>query len=290
MTSLPVAIEHGSEFEQFLRKIQLAPMLSAEEELQLATRYNHDGDVAAAHILVFSHLRLVVKTAREYLGYHLPLPDLVQEGALGLMQAVKRFDPTRGVRLATYGLWWIRAAIHEFILSSWSLVKIGTTQLKRKLFFKLRQSKESSARLNNEEAELLGIKLGADAQTILEMDARLSGNDDSLNRQVMEGADQLLDLIPDHRPNQEALSLSRERRTVLSRLVREGLLGLDPRERIIIQERFLQDEAPTLEALGQRMAITRERVRQLEKRAIKKLQGHFLQAPECRELFLNGGN
>lgn len=265
-------VEGGHEFQRFLNAVRQAPMLSAEEERDLAQRFRTREELDAAHRLVFSHLRLVLKIAREYLGYRLPLPDLVQEGTLGLMQAVKRFDPDRGARLATYASWWIRASIHEFILRSWSLVKVATTQLKRRLFFKLRQAKEGLSPLTHDEATELATRLGADTATVLEMDGRLSGADASLNQSVLEDAGELLDRVPDHRPNQEQRLLGAEKARVLGTWLKEGLEELDPRERVIIEERFIADRAVTLEELGQRFGVSRERVRQLEQRALGKMR------------------
>ncbi|MBF0610852.1 MAG: sigma-70 family RNA polymerase sigma factor [Magnetococcales bacterium] len=279
-----MAYGQGDQFQTFLQLIYQAPLLTAEEETQLALRYREAGDITAAHTLVTSHMRLVVKTAREYKGYGLPMADVIQEGILGLMQAVKRYHPERGARLATYALWWIRAAIHEFILNTWSMVKIGTTQLKRRLFFKLRQNKSNLSPLSLEEANELAEKLGADTQTILEMDGRMSGKDDSLNRQMLDQGGEILNLIPDHRPNQEMRYLALEKNRLLVRLVAQGLQKLDPRERYIIENRLMTDAPKTLETLGEEMSVTRERIRQLEKRALEKLRTFFQSTPEGREM------
>jgi RNA polymerase sigma-32 factor len=293
MNHLPIIHEHASslisqdshaEFQRFLNKIHQAPILEADEEQQLAIRLQTHNDVNAAHKLVLSHMRLVVKIAREYLGYRLALPDLVQEGTLGLMQAVKRFDPFRGTRLATYAIWWIRATLHDFILRTWSLVRIGTTQIKRKLFYKLRQTKNTTAQLSQTEAESLAQQFGTDAATILEMDGRLSGQDVSLNQLVVEDGGEMIDLIPDDRPNQEYQVLSSEQQHLLQSLVRQGLATLDPRERQIITARHINETPATLETLGQTFSISRERVRQLETRALNKLRIFFQNARTGQEL------
>ncbi|MBF0296370.1 MAG: RNA polymerase factor sigma-32 [Magnetococcales bacterium] len=279
--------DNGSAFRAFVRHALSAPMLSAEEEQRLATRYREQNDLDAAHKLVHAYLRLVLKIAREYGNYHLHLPDLVQEGTVGLMHAVKKFDPGHGNRLAAYAAWWIRAAIHEFILSSWRMVKIATTQLKRQLFFKLRQAKESSLPLNWEEAEELARKFGTDAATILEMDGRMQGADTSLNQSVMEEDEgEIIDLIPDHRPNQELVTMDQERTRKMRLMIRQGLDRLNPRERMILSQRFLTEKQTTLDTLATTLSISRERVRQIEKRALEKLKEFFQTVPGSRDLVL----
>lgn len=291
--TMPVAVadqsavmvpDSRSGFQDFLFRIHQAPMLSAEEEHELAVRYKRQQDVEAAHRLVFSHMRLVVKIAREYQGYRLGLPDLVQEGAIGLMRAVKRFDPYRGVRLATYAMWWIRATLHDFILQAWSMVKIGTTQIKRRLFFKLRQAKEDMAFLTYDEAVELAERFGTDPETILEMDSRLSQLDLSLNQPAVEGGGELLELTPDQRPGPEDQALAREHTVVLHTLLQQALAELDPREREIVRQRHMAETPVTLEALGETLGISRERVRQLEKRAMGKLRAFMATTPHAREL------
>lgn len=293
MTTFPVAVhrshdlairEGGSGFQRLLRQAQQAPLLSEEEERRLAVRYRKQNDLDAAHRLVHAYLRLVVKTAQEYRNYQLPLADLVQEGTAGLMQAVKKFDPDRGVRLATYAIWWIRAAIHDFILRSWRMVRIATTRLRRQLFFKLRQTKGSLAPLNREEAEELARKFGTDAETILEVDSRMGVADTSLNQPVLEDSVELLDLIADQRPNQEHELLDAQQAALTASLIRRGIDRLNPREQAVVRERFLTEAPVTLEALAQRFGVSRERVRQIEKRALEKLRLFFQIAPEAREL------
>lgn len=286
MSNLPVVVGHGFDSPQFLLRVHEAPFLSAEEEYRLAIRFQQDQDTHAAHELVFSHLRLVVKTAREYLGYKLPFQDLVQEGTLGLMQAVKRFDPERKVRLATYAVWWIRAAIHEYVLNAWSMVKIATTRMKKKLFFKLRQAKKSISFLTDDEAEELAEQFGTDVETILEMDGRMAGHDHSLNIPAIEDGVEVIDLIADQRPDQERLLIADQRDQILSNRIRTALGSLNERERIIVSERCMAENPVTLDNLGHRFGISRERVRQIEKRALEKLQDVLRSSPAIMEVAL----
>lgn len=277
--TLPAHLKSAAGFQQFVQQALEAPILSADEECALATRFQMENDLEAAHRLVHAYLRLVLKTAREYRHYHLDLPDLVQEGTIGLMHAVKQFDPQRGNRLATYAIWWIRAAIHDFILRSWRMVKIATTQIKRQLFFKLRQTKASAAPLNQAEAEALARQFGTRVETILEVDHRMNP-DESLNQPLLDEGGEWLEQIPDHRPNQEAQMLSAERQQWLRRLTQGGLATLSPREQQIIAARYLTEPPQTLEKLAQTLAVSRERVRQVEKRALEKLHAFFVASPE----------
>lgn len=270
--ALPVPVSDYGEIDRYQVEIQRFPLLSEKEEYDLAVRYRDSQDLEAAHRLVASHLRYVVKIAREYANYGLRQMDLIQEGSIGLMQAVKRFEPDRGFRLSTYAGWWIRAAIQEFILRSWSLVKIGTTAAQRKLFFSLRKSKRTIERLDEQEAASLGRQLGVKPEEVLEMDARMSGRDDSLNRQAMDSGDEVQNLLADPRDNQEIRLLEHESRTLRHQAVRSALDGLDPREREIVTRRILADASATLDELGQEMGVSRERIRQLEKRALEKLR------------------
>ncbi|MBF0587739.1 MAG: RNA polymerase factor sigma-32 [Magnetococcales bacterium] len=281
-----VAFDNSSGFQTFFQQAMNAPMLSAEEEFQLATRYRECDDLDAAHKLVQSYLRLVLKTAREYLHYKLSLPDLVQEGAMGLMVAVKRFDPKRGARLATYAIWWIRASIHDFILRSWRMVKIATTQLKRKLFFKLRQAKASAAPLNYDEAAELAEKFGTDAETILEVDDRMVGGDVSLNQPVLDDAGEMIHLLEDQRPDQEYELLSMQQKELMASLIQQGMERLNDREQVVISERLLAEDPATLAILSKRFSVSRERIRQIEKRGLEKLRTFFQTKPEARDLVL----
>ncbi|MBF0110435.1 MAG: RNA polymerase factor sigma-32 [Magnetococcales bacterium] len=294
MTTFPVAMpglsdlvvaENNSGLRKFWQQAMHAPILTSEEEFRLARSYRENNDLDAAHKLVHSYLRLVLKTAREYLNYRLNLADLVQEGTVGLMHAVKKFDPDRGNRLSSYAIWWIRAAIHDFILRSWRMVRIATTQLKRQLFFKLRQAKSSLAPLSQEEAEELAIKFNTDAHTILDVDHRMGGGDTSLNQSILEDSGEMIDLIVDERPNQERLLSNRQQEEFRSALIRKGLDGLSERERYIVTRRFLAEKQDTLENLARHFAISRERVRQIENRAMEKLRSYFASIPaESRDL------
>lgn len=296
MTTCPVALhrsfnlhsaDNGAGFRQFVQHACQAPILTAEEEFDLASRFRQHNDLEAAHKLVHAYLRLVLKIAREYGNYQLHLPDLVQEGTVGLMHAVKKFDPSLGNRLASYAVWWIRAAIHEFILNSWRMVKIATTQLKRQLFFKLRQAKDSPLPLNWDEAEELARKFGTDAATILEVDGRMSGADASLNQTILDDdGGEIINLIPDQRPDQEQTVLAHEQDQRIRTLIRQGMSHLNPREQRIITHRFLTEKQQTLDALAGSLSISRERVRQIEKRALEKLRAFLETIPDGRELAL----
>ncbi|MEO5346088.1 MAG: RNA polymerase factor sigma-32 [Magnetococcus sp. YQC-9] len=278
-TTALVPVDDQGDLVRYLGEINQFPLLTAEEEFDLAVRFHEHADLEAAHRLVSSYLRYVVKIAREYMDYGFRLMDLVQEGSLGLMQAVKKFDPYKGFRLATYAMWWIRASIQEFILRSWSLVKIGTTAMQRKLFFSLRRNKRTIERLDHEEARLLGQKLGARTREILEMDGRLANRDDSLNRLAHEDGEELQNLIPDARGNQEVVLLAAESANLNRRAAVEALRVLNDRERAIITWRILDEEPLTLEEIGRKLGVSRERVRQLEQRALVKMRQAILPIP-----------
>ena len=279
--------EGGLGFQRFIQQANQVPVLSAEEEYDLAMRYKKKQDIEAAHRLVHAYLRLVLKTAKEYLNYRLNLPDLVQEGTVGLMHAVKNFDPERGNRFSSYAIWWIRAAIHDFILRSWRMVKIATTRIKRQLFFKLRQTKTCAAHLSRDEAEMLALKFGTDVETILEVDARMSSSDESLNQPVLDGDDgEWIECIPDQRPNPEHFLISTERKQHINALINKGLTALNTREQQIIRARYLAENPQTLDSLSQILCISRERVRQLEKRALEKLRTFLQSSPGGQDLVM----
>lgn len=258
---------------RFIRQATATPMLTQEEERDLAHQYQRNNDLNAAHRLVQAYLRLVLRIAREYRNYHLQLADLVQEGTIGLMLAVKKFDPDRGVRLVSYATWWIRAAIQEFILNTVNTVKIATTQIKRRLFFKLRQAKESSASLTHADAEELAQTFSTDVHTILEMDSRM-GADMSLNVDV-EGGDTVIDVLPDPCPDAEHTLMDKNRQQGIYDLVHHGLSGLSDREKFVITQRYMLDKQATLATLATHFNISRERVRQIEQAALKKLRKVF---------------
>ena len=277
MTSvIPLAPEGN--LARYLQDIRKFPMLSPEEELSLAKRWKEEGDEKAAHKLVTSHLRLVAKIAMGYLGYGLPVGELISEGNVGMMQAVKRFDPDRGFRLATYAMWWIRAAIQEYILHSWSLVKMGTTAAQKKLFFNLRRLKAQMSALEDgdlqqEQVAKIARTLQVPEQDVVSMNRRLASPDHSLNAPVRADSEgEWQDWLVDDQDTQETELAEREDMTNRRALLGEALKTLNERERHILIERRLKDEATTLEELSQQYGISRERVRQIEVRAFEKLQ------------------
>ncbi|MBF0381121.1 MAG: RNA polymerase sigma factor RpoH [Magnetococcales bacterium] len=267
-----VPIADYRELAEYVDKINAAPILTQEEEFELSVKFREHQDIDAAHRLVSSYLRYVVKIAKEYQNYGMRVMDLIQEGSIGLMQAVKKFNPYKGFRLSTYAMWWIRSAIQEFVLRSWSLVKIGTTTSQRKLFFKLRQSKKHIDRLDDVEAEKISLKLGVTKRDVLEMDGRMSGRDDSLNRPAIEEGDEIQDMLPDNRANQEMMMLESEQERLKRESVAKALACLNEREKSIITWRLLAEPPLTLETIGEKLGISRERVRQLEKKSLERMK------------------
>ncbi|ATU73554.1 RNA polymerase sigma-32 factor [Gluconacetobacter sp. SXCC-1] len=263
---------------KYLRDIRKFPMLSPEEELRLSRRWKDKGDTEAAHKLVTSHLRLVAKIAMGYRGYGLPVGELISEGNIGMMQAVRRFDPDRGFRLATYAMWWIRAAIQEYILHSWSLVKIGTTAAQKKLFFNLRRLKGQMQAIDDgdlrpEQVNKIAQSLGVPEQDVVNMNRRLAAPDHSLNAPLrMDGEGEWQDWLVDDNDNQEETLAQSEEYSGRQALLANALKTLNERERHILTERRLKDEPATLEDLSHVYNISRERVRQIEVRAFEKLQ------------------
>ena len=260
------------------------PILSPERELDLARAWRDDGDQAALQDLVGSHLRLVIKIARGFAGYGLPVSDLIAEGNVGLMQAAQKFDPDRGFRFATYAMWWIRAAIQEHILHSTSIVKMGTTAAQKKLFFNLRQLKGrleqfEAGDLSPEVVATIATELEVPEKDVVEMNRRMSAADGSLNETVLEdGEIEWLDRLVDERPSQEAMLAEADEITQRRKLLGEAMAGLNAREREILVERRLRDEPLTLEDLSRRFHVSRERIRQLEVRAVDKLRKGMLGA------------
>ena len=260
------------------------PILSPERELDLARAWRDDGDQAALQDLVGSHLRLVIKIARGFAGYGLPVSDLIAEGNVGLMQAAQKFDPDRGFRFATYAMWWIRAAIQEHILHSTSIVKMGTTAAQKKLFFNLRQLKGrleqfEAGDLSPEVVATIATELEVPEKDVVEMNRRMSAADGSLNETVLEdGEIEWLDRLVDERPSQEAMLAEADEMTQRRKLLGEAMAGLNAREREILVERRLRDEPLTLEDLSRRFHVSRERIRQLEVRAVDKLRKGMLGA------------
>jgi len=263
---------------RYLQEIRKFPMLTAEEELSLSRRWRDHQDMDAAHKLVTSHLRLVAKIAMGYRGYGLPVGELISEGNVGMMQAVKRFDPDRGFRLATYAMWWIRAAIQEYILHSWSLVKMGTTAAQKKLFFNLRRLKGQMQAIDDgdlhpEQVAKIARVLAVPEQDVVSMNRRLSAPDHSLNAPVRADSEgEWQDWLVDESDSQEQALADNEEMTGRKALLNGALKTLNERERHILIERRLKDEPTTLEELSQQYNISRERVRQIEVRAFEKLQ------------------
>jgi RNA polymerase sigma-32 factor len=274
---VPVVGSEGN-LSRYLQEIRKFPMLAHDEEYMLAKNWRERDDLDAAHKLVTSHLRLVAKIAMGYRGYGLPLSELISEGNVGMMQAVKRFDPERGFRLATYAMWWIRAAIQEYILHSWSLVKMGTTAAQKKLFFNLRKLKGQLKAI--EEGDLapetvakIAETLGVPEDDVVQMNRRLAAPDHSLNAPLrIDGDGEWQDWLVDEGESQETLLAESEEMGKRRALLVQAMETLNERERHILQERRLKDDPTTLEELSQQYGISRERVRQIEVRAFEKLQ------------------
>lgn len=260
----------------YFRAIRAFPMLEAEEEYMLAKRWVEHDDTAAAHRLVTSHLRLVAKIAMGYRHYGLPLADLISEGNLGLMKAVKKFDPEKGFRLATYAMWWIKASLNEFVLNSWSLVKIGTLATQKKLFFNLRRVKAKlrlldAGDLPPEGVAAIAAELEVPEADVVAMNRRMAGRDSSLNAPVGEGGTEVVDLIADDADSQEGAYARSEELRIGRTLIARALETLTDREREVFVERRLRDDPVTLEELGGRYGVSRERIRQIEVKAFEKV-------------------
>ena len=277
--NLPIAINLSSSenLVSYMRAVNSAPILSAERERELALRYHNENDLEAARELVLSHLRHVVKVARGFMGYGLPLTDLIQEGSIGLMKAVKRFDPNRDVRLVSFAVHWIRAEIYDYVLRNWRMVKIATTKAQRKLFFNLRKSKAQLGWMKDEEVDQLAADLNVETDTVREMESRLSGSDISFDMSVDSDDDDAA-----FAPAQHLGDHTYDREQVVSRQQHEGLvteqLGialkeLDDRSRDIVERRWLSEEKPTLHDLADEYGVSAERIRQIEKRAMEKMKG-----------------
>jgi RNA polymerase sigma-32 factor len=287
------ALTPDSSLSRYMEQIRQFPMLEADEEYMLARAFNERGDVEAAHKLVTSHLRLVAKIAMGYRGYGLPVADLISEGNLGMMHAVKKFDPERGFRLATYAMWWIKASIQEYVLRSWSLVKIGTTASQKKLFFNLRRIKGrigaiDRGDLNPQEVADIADELNVSEADVVSMNQRMAGGDHSLNTPV--GADSLdsggewQDWLEDERPDQEASFAETEELSQRQNLMAEAMKNLNPREVRIIEARRLSEPPITLEELADEFSVSRERIRQIEVRAFEKLSQAVLAKAEEMKL------
>jgi len=277
VAALPV-VDGDDGLAKYLRDIRAFPLLEAEEEFMLARRWVDYEDTEAAHRLVTSHLRLVAKIAIGYRHYGLPVADLISEGNIGLMRAVKKFDPDRGFRLATYAMWWIKASLNEFVLNSWSMVKIGTLAAQKKLFFNLRRIKSrlrllDSGDLAPEHVAAIARELSVEESDVISMNRRMAARDGSLNLQVGENGTEIQDLLADDADNQETTYARREELSKGRVLIREALDGLTEREREIFVERRLRDNPATLEELGLRYGVSRERIRQIEVKAFEKVKG-----------------
>ena len=279
--NLPVLSSEGN-LAVYLQEIKKFPMLTANEEYMLAKRYKEHGDSDAAHKLVTSHLRLVAKIAMGYRGYGLPITDLISEGNVGIMQAVKKFDPEKGFRLATYAMWWIRAQIQEYVLHTWSLVKIGTTAAQKKLFFNLRKIKNQlesidSGNLSPENVREIATRLDVKEGEVIDMENRLFTSDQSLNIKLgEENNTEWQDLIEDKKETHDKIIENKDELNYRRNLFLKALKVLNEREREIIKMRKLRDNPLKLEELSKKYKISRERVRQIEEKALEKLQKEIL--------------
>lgn len=274
--------DSGDSLNRYLQEAWKFPILSADEEYMLAQRFKESGDVDAAHKLVTSHLRLVAKIAMGYKGYGLPVADLISEGNVGLMKAVKKFEPEKGFRLSTYAMWWIRASVTEYILQSWSMVRLGTMAAQKKLFFSLRRTKKKLEIIDNgeltpDQAQAIANETNATVDEVQQLNRRLAARDMSLNAplSIDEGGEHQ-DMLEDDRPNPEKEYASNQMEGLRSEVVGEALENLNERDREIFTRRHLTEEPPTLEELGMEYGISRERVRQLEARAFKKVKEFIL--------------
>ncbi len=286
--NLPILSNEGG-LSAYLAQIKKFPMLDAEEEYMLAKNWKNTGNLKSAEKLVTSHLRLVAKIAMGYKGYGLPVNEMISEGNIGLMQAVKKFQPEKGFRLATYAMWWIKASIQEYILKSWSLVKIGTTTAQKKLFFNLKKIKNQIAPkaegdLRNEHVVEIAKKLNVDEDEVVSMNRRLSGKEHSLNAPIGEDGDEWQDWLVDKEMDQELKFAQKEEMNQRKDLLKDSMQILSDREKEILYARRLNDEPTTLEDLSKKYKISRERIRQIENKAFDKVQKHMLNAAKSKNL------
>ena len=274
----------------YLSQIKKFPMLDAEEEYMLAKNWKERGNLKAAHKLVTSHLRLVAKIAMGYRGYGLPVNELISEGNIGLMQAVKKFDPDKGFRLATYAMWWIKAAIQEYVLRSWSLVKMGTTTAQKKLFFNLKKIKNQIAPgqegdLKDSQVKEISKRLDVDSEEVVNMNRRMMGQEKSLNSPIKHGEnEEWQDWLVDEKLDQELVFAQQQEFEDRKELLNTAMNILDDREKSIIKARRLHENPKTLEELSSKFKISRERVRQIETRAFEKLQKSMINASKSKNL------
>ena len=286
--NLPTLSGEGG-LSEYLVQIKKFPMLEREEEYMLAKNWRNRGDIKSAEKLVTSHLRLVAKIAMGYRGYGLPIGEMISEGNVGLMQAVKKFDPEKGFRLATYAMWWIKAGIQEYILRSWSLVKMGTTTAQKKLFFNLKKLKNkiaprSDGDLKDEHVTEIANRLDVKKDEVISMNRRLSGQELSLNAPVGEDGDEWQDWLADKSMDQELSFAHNEEMKQRKDLLENSLEILNQREREILNYRRLVDQPVTLEKLSRKYKISRERIRQIENKAFEKIQKHMLNAAKSKNL------
>ncbi len=279
--TLPANLSVGT-FDAYVNAIAQLPKLSADQERQLATEYREHGDLEAARQLVLSNLRFVVHIARGYSGYGLPLADIVQEGNIGLMKAVKRFDPAMGVRLVSFAVHWIKAEIHEFVIKNWRIVKIATTKAQRKLFFNLRKAKKHLGWLTKDEAEHLAEDLSVDLKTVYEMETRLDGNDMAFDQPVDDGSDENnyapVNYLEQRQADPALLLEQNDWQDHETDMLTQALAELDERSRDILTSRWLSDKKATLHELAERYNVSAERIRQLEKNAMKKIKSSVVLA------------
>tara|TARA_B100001123_G_scaffold434844_1_gene562149 strand:- start:683 stop:1576 length:894 start_codon:yes stop_codon:yes gene_type:complete len=286
--NLPVLSNEGG-LSSYLAQIKKFPMLDAEEEYMLAKNWRTTGNLKSAEKLVTSHLRLVAKIAMGYKGYGLPVNEMISEGNVGLMQAVKKFEPEKGFRLATYAMWWIKASIQEYILRSWSLVKIGTTTAQKKLFFNLKKIKNqiaprSEGDLKDEHVAEIAEKLDVNKDEVISMNRRLSGKEKSLNVQISEDGDEWQDWVVDKEMDQELKFAQKEEMNQRKDLLKDSIKILNDREKSILYARRLNEEPTTLEDLSKKYKISRERIRQIENKAFEKVQKHMLNSARSKNL------
>tara|TARA_B100000941_G_scaffold290776_1_gene274641 strand:+ start:2886 stop:3782 length:897 start_codon:yes stop_codon:yes gene_type:complete len=288
LTNLP-AISPGG-LSLYLAQIKKFPMLDAEEEYMLAKNWRERGNLQAAHKLVTSHLRLVAKIAMGYRGYGLPVSELISEGNVGLMQAVKKFDPDKGFRLATYAMWWIKAAIQEYVLRSWSLVKMGTTTAQKKLFFNLKKLKSQIAPdqegdLKEDQVKEISKRLDVDSNEVINMNRRMMGQEKSLNDPIKQGeTDEWQDWLVDDTLDQELLISQKQEYNDKKELLKDAMKILNEREKEIITARRLSENPITLDELSKKYKISRERIRQIETKAFEKLQKSMINASQSKNL------
>ena len=282
-------LSNESGLSVYLAQIKKFPMLDAEEEYMLAKNWKTTGNLKSAEKLVTSHLRLVAKIAMGYKGYGMPVNEMISEGNVGLMKAVKKFEPEKGFRLATYAMWWIKASIQEYILRSWSLVKIGTTTAQKKLFFNLKKIKNqiaprSEGDLKDEHVTEIAKKLDVNKDEVVSMNRRLSGKEHSLNAPIGEDGDEWQDWVVDKEMDQELKLAQKEEMSQRKDLLKDSIKILNDREKEILYARRLNDKPTTLENLSKKYKISRERIRQIENKAFEKVQKHMLNAAKSRNL------